>query len=154
MASRTSKLIYKIINLQNPNFDHQPCKTKSFHLQISCYVFINYPSFGLLFSSIILILAFSCISYPVLVLLFQNHYSYFCPTIWWLFAGPPVSYLINMLEKTKHTWFPSQKNTSKTYITDSRNVLLSCALGKVNMFYIHIKISLSLFPSPLSYIHQ
>ena len=53
-------------------------------------------------------------------------------------------YLINMLEKTKHTWFPTQKNTTKTYITDSRNVLPSCARGKVNRFTIHIKISLSL----------
>ena len=42
---------------------------------------------------------------------------------------------INMLEKTKHTWFPTPKNTSKTYVTDSRNVLPSCAHGKVNRFY-------------------
>ena len=42
---------------------------------------------------------------------------------------------INMLEKTKHTWFPTPKNTSKTYVTDSRNVLPSCARGKVNRFY-------------------
>ena len=56
-------------------------------------------------------------------------------------------YLINMLEKTKHTWFPTQKNTSKTYITDSRNVLPSCARGKVNRFYhSHKNLSLSLLP--------
>ena len=50
-----------------------------------------------------------------------------------------------MLEKTKHTWFPTQKNTSKTYVTDSRNVLLSCARGKVSRFYhSHKNLSLSL----------
>ena len=51
---------------------------------------------------------------------------------------------INILEKTKHTWFPTQKNTSKTYVTDSRNVLPSCARGKVNRFYhSHKNLSLS-----------
>ena len=50
-----------------------------------------------------------------------------------------------MLEKTKHTWFPTQKNTSKTYVTDSRNVLPSCARGKVNRFcHSHKNLSLSL----------
>ena len=66
-----------------------------------------------------------------------------------------------MLEKTKHTWFPTQKNTSKTYITDSRNVLLSCARGKVNRFYhSHKNLSLSLSLSlthththPLTHTH-
>ena len=65
---------------------------------------------------------------------------------------------INMLEKTKHTWFPTPKNTSKTYVTDSRNILPSCARGKVNRFYhshktlsLSLSLSLSLFYSPLSH---
>ena len=92
-----------------------------------------------------LILAYSCISNNVLVLLFWSYESHCWPTMLWLCAGPPV--LNQHVGKTKHTWFPTQKNTSKTYITDSRNVLPSCARGKVNRFYhSHKNLSLELPP--------
>ena len=129
---------------RSPAIKHKVSKQKAFKTQaskISCYFFINYPNFWPILVSVIMFWYYSS----------EVISRTFAPQCCDCVLDP--LYLIYILEKTKHTWFPTQKNTSKTYITDSRNVLPSCARGKVNRFYHshkNLTLSLSLSLSLLS----